>query len=599
MHRRPVTSQPDDASGGGLGLPPTLKGESRERKDFDPSGLPRSMPELVPGALDDGRPGALRDGGFSPAAVPSAPGPHRLPYVLLALALVLSIGPGAIWFLLHDDEAARKNVEISQMNASAGGIFKPIGSAAGRGAGSADDMGLEDDLDPEALSNLTNYDTSAHGDTAAPAGGNGASAGDADAPAAAPGTAPSPDAGSADASPAPEPGASSPETGTAHTASDPQPDTAGAARGPEPRADAPAPEATQAPSPAQPPSADTAAGGAVHETSPVSALASGVPVSAPLLLAADWIETTVPPRALEPGETPGRMPRYADLPAPLRPQSLPPAPVADLVEQTDQGALPVIGPGGKTPWQTYARPFENPKDLPRVAIILTGLGINAEATKAAIYRTPSEITLAFSPYGSSTEDWMKRARAAGHETLIELSVDAASANGERVDPGPLALRAAAPAEQNVARLRSQMVVGAGYAGVLPAYAGAFTDSPAALRPVLAELKERGLLYIQRGSVEAVNANSDVTPALNQVMSVLDDPSYQKAIAARLRALEEEALINGYAIGVLRATPLTLACLFDWYDRLNARGVLLAPVSSTVSGPAVPLPVPEPSEGEQK
>ncbi|WP_051013866.1 divergent polysaccharide deacetylase family protein [Pararhodospirillum photometricum] len=234
------------------------------------------------------------------------------------------------------------------------------------------------------------------------------------------------------------------------------------------------------------------------------------------------------------------------------------------------------------PWRTYARPFTGNASAPRIALIVTGLGMRTSATQAAIAQMPPDVTLAFSPYASNLPMWMGRARQMGHETLLEVPTE--PVGFPTMDPGALGLITAVSELENRKRLESALASAGGYVGVLATHAGRYTDTPTALRPLLESLKARGLLYVHRGAPRAVNANADVAPPVNIATTVLDNPAFQRAIDERLAGLEDTARAQGFAIGTLSASPLALYRATRWLAGLDARGFALAPVSALVLTP---------------
>ncbi|MCF8478797.1 MAG: divergent polysaccharide deacetylase family protein [Rhodospirillum sp.] len=288
-----------------------------------------------------------------------------------------------------------------------------------------------------------------------------------------------------------------------------------------------------------------------------------------------------PPFPVEEGFRPGRIPRYSDLPAPGSQGGTPlsDAPLTDLMRASDSGLLPVIAEDGRMPWRTYARPFTGDPTLPRVAIIIDGLGLRDDATQAAIAQTPPDVTLSFSPYAENLAIWMGRAREAGHETLLDLPVE--PLGFPSMDPGPLALLSIIAELENRKRLDAVLGRAGGYVGLIATAAGRFTETPASMRPLLQSLKTRGLLYVQRGDVVGVNANNDLAPPVNRVTVDLDQDPFQRAIDARLTYLEEEARTQGFAIGATGATPVALYRLTRWLETLGTKGLALAPVSAVM------------------
>ena len=75
------------------------------------------------------------------------------------------------------------------------------------------------------------------------------------------------------------------------------------------------------------------------------------------------------------------------MPAPLPPvrpdPPLPPAPDPGLVQESPLGPLPRVGADGRVPWKVYAKPFDPGDKRPRVAIVVSGLGLSAAATESA------------------------------------------------------------------------------------------------------------------------------------------------------------------------------------------------------------------------
>ena len=59
---------------------------------------------------------------------------------------------------------------------------------------------------------------------------------------------------------------------------------------------------------------------------------------------------------------------------------------------------PAIGRDGRQPWQVYGRPFDLADKRPRVAIVVTNMGLSAASTEQAINALPGPVTLAFAPF---------------------------------------------------------------------------------------------------------------------------------------------------------------------------------------------------------
>src|SRR5690242_15302334 len=106
-----------------------------------------------------------------------------------------------------------------------------------------------------------------------------------------------------------------------------------------------------------------------------------------------------------------------------------------LTEQTPDGAVPIIAADGRRPMDLYARRFDSTDPRPRIAIVVSGLGIGEAITQSAIDKLPPGITLSFTPYGpQGLQSSVSAARAAGHEVLLELPMEPFDFPSN--DPGP-------------------------------------------------------------------------------------------------------------------------------------------------------------------
>lgn len=258
------------------------------------------------------------------------------------------------------------------------------------------------------------------------------------------------------------------------------------------------------------------------------------------------------------------------------------APDPALVETSQLGPLPVIGPRGREPWKVYARPFDPAETRPRVALVISDLGFNTKATEQAI-ALPGAVTLAFNPYAPRLAEWVEKARAAGHEVLLEIPMEPVSY--PRDDPGPHTLRTDLDADTNIQRLHWALSRATGYVGVINHMGSQFTRSPKALRPVMQELKRRGLLFLDSRSGPNSLA-ADIATEVGVPRSInnrfLDEIAARDAINRRLTQIEGIAAKGGTAVGVGHTFPVTLDRVAEWIKTLDDKGLVLAPVSATVN-----------------
>lgn len=256
----------------------------------------------------------------------------------------------------------------------------------------------------------------------------------------------------------------------------------------------------------------------------------------------------------------------------------PTAPLPGLSEEGPGGPLPVISADGRRPDEAYARPHER-RTGPVVALIVGGLGMSERLTLEAIDTLPPEVTLSFAPYARDLQGWVDRARAAGHEVLIELPMEPFDYPNN--DPGPHTLLADASDAENNRRLAWLLSRSAGYAGVINYQGARLGAAPAPLSRILARLEARGLTVFHDGAgrrpvLEAAGREAGARLVLAD--RVIDGDPSPDAVQARLLELEALALQNGSALGSGFAYPVTVEAAAAWAEGLSRRGYVLAPAS---------------------
>ncbi len=266
--------------------------------------------------------------------------------------------------------------------------------------------------------------------------------------------------------------------------------------------------------------------------------------------------------------------------APAAAAPLAKAPIAGFYERTPAGDLPKVSADGRTPAEAYARPFTSVAGAPKVSLIVGGLGLNQKHTLSAINELPPEVTLSFVPYAIDLQTWINRARAAGHEVLLELPMEAY--DYPNVDGGPQTLLTSVKPEENLRRLSLLMGKASGYFGVTNYQGAKFATDSRAASPVLKALKDRGLVFLHDGAA-ARSALPETAKAAGLQFStadrIVDAELSADAIDRELLQLEALAIQNGKAVGVGYAYPVTIEQFRLWTEGLKAKGYQLAPASS--------------------
>lgn len=257
-------------------------------------------------------------------------------------------------------------------------------------------------------------------------------------------------------------------------------------------------------------------------------------------------------------------------------------PDTELTENTAKGILPKIGRDGRKVWQIYGRPFNQNDPRPRVAIVITDLGLSNVVTDSVLQKLPANVTLAFDVQSPVVGAWLGRARQNGHEILLSIPME--PFDYSRSDPGPNTMLTNLPDEDNVQRLYSALRKGTGYVGVTTSSGSRFIADMGKMKPVLEVLKQRGLMVFDT-RIAPHSVIRDVSGQL-QVPSAsstrqIDSSLSPEAIDEALEQLEQTARLSGRAIGVASPLPVTLDRIELWIKRLPAQGIALAPISAMV------------------
>ena len=304
------------------------------------------------------------------------------------------------------------------------------------------------------------------------------------------------------------------------------------------------------------------------EVDTVDAAATDEPATEPAVEATESLVAEIPPS--EEASTPQRAVRMQPIPHP------------DLVEKGRYGLMPVISADGAESWQIYARPFDDSDPRPQVALVIGDLGLNRAQTHQAL-QLPGSVTLAFSPYADGLQKWVRQARAAGHEVLLEMPME--PPNYPADDPGPRALLTSLGPTQNLDRLDWLLSRFQGYVGVIENMGGRFSTSPLHIEPVLTVLKRRGLMYIsRRRNLDSLSREIAADIDLLSVgvdIEIDTDPSTRE-IDQRLSAAENRARRTGAAIAGARPYPATFDAVRAWMEQLESRDAVLAPLTAVIA-----------------
>ncbi len=281
-----------------------------------------------------------------------------------------------------------------------------------------------------------------------------------------------------------------------------------------------------------------------------------------------------PPR--EPQREPPREP--ASVP-PSLPTIIPPSPAPNFAPGVPPREPPRVAETPVPPWQRYAATAPAADGRSWVAIVIDDLGLDRRRSARTV-ALPGPLTLAWLPYAPDVTRQAAAARTHGHEILLHAPMQPQG----KENPGPNALTVDLSSEEIRKRVANGMALLPEAVGLNNHMGSRFTRDAAAMAPVVAELKERGQLFLDsRTALNSIAGDvakaAGVPTALRDVF--LDNEPIPVAVAERLAETEAIARKRGHAIAIGHPHDVTLEALEPWLRSLSARGLVLAPVSAIV------------------
>lgn len=261
-----------------------------------------------------------------------------------------------------------------------------------------------------------------------------------------------------------------------------------------------------------------------------------------------------------------------------RPAAKPAAPPTSTTQVAAIAPPPVASAGGSATWLKNAIAFSVPRGRPMIAVVLDDVGVARSHAELAI-DMPAVITLSFMTYADGVADMAERARAKGHELMLHVPMEPLDGD---VDAGPHALTVDLPAGELLKRLGWGLDRFPGYVGINNHMGSRFTQDERGMRVVLAELKRRGLLFLDSRTIgttigDKLAARMGVAHVMRDVF--LDDEMDQAAVMKQLAYAERVAASKGHAIAIGHPHPATIAALRAWMPKAEARGFVLVPLSA--------------------
>jgi len=212
---------------------------------------------------------------------------------------------------------------------------------------------------------------------------------------------------------------------------------------------------------------------------------------------------------------------------------------------------------------------------PKIAIIVTNLGLNRRATELAL-TLPKECALGFLPYTKSLKPLLNKAQGNGHEIYLYLPLQTSSSYD---NPGRYALMNNLDQEENSFRLNVILNSQTKYDGIYSSYKEVFTDNANAAEMLFDYLGDKNLIFILgKGKSHLIKKYGKSHHNIIPTNIILDEEADTEAISAQLNKLIKVAEEEGTALGYAQGFTLTIEIIRKWAPSLRHKGIELVPVS---------------------
>jgi polysaccharide deacetylase 2 family uncharacterized protein YibQ len=154
-----------------------------------------------------------------------------------------------------------------------------------------------------------------------------------------------------------------------------------------------------------------------------------------------------------------------------------------------------------------------------------------------------------------------------------------------IDPGPGALRVAMSAAEVRAQVSANLDGWTGFVGASNHMGSRFCQDRPLMDVVMAELKTRGLLWLDSRTTAATQAPAAAAAAGVPWISrdvFLDNVDTVAGVRSQLNELEAVCHDNGSAVAIGHPLESTIQALGAWLSTLERRRLTLAPISAVIA-----------------
>ena len=256
----------------------------------------------------------------------------------------------------------------------------------------------------------------------------------------------------------------------------------------------------------------------------------------------------------------------------------PKAPLKALMTEGEHGIVPSRASDGRTPFEVYRRRPSHSGNGRKVAVLVSGLGIDRELTELAIETLPPDVSFSFAPYSRGVADLMAKAMADGHEVAIELPMEGRGVSADAL--GPAALTTGRSHQANQTRLDWLLARAPAYAMATNYFGQTYAEDEDAMALVMAALQAHGLAYIDDTGLGRKAAQDFGVPYARVDVLVTPSSGFTSDNLTRLGGLAA----GRPALAKVYASPEAVNAVANWTKGITEAGLDLVPVSAIAVDP---------------
>ncbi|CCG41002.1 divergent polysaccharide deacetylase family protein [Magnetospirillum molischianum] len=242
--------------------------------------------------------------------------------------------------------------------------------------------------------------------------------------------------------------------------------------------------------------------------------------------------------------------------------------------------LTQLPPAGEAIWKRHAVPSPRIAGRPMIAVIIDDLGVDRRRAER-VTTLPGPLTLSFMTYAEDLTRLTTEARRHGHELMVHVPMQP---RGAHLDSGREVLEVGQTPGEIRRRLDWGLSRFDGFIGINNHMGSRFTADPGSMRVVMAELRRRGLVF-----VDSVTTEHSAGPEVAREFGVpftsrhvfLDNDQGVAHVRAQLAKAESYARRHGFAVAIGHPHDGTIEALAGWIPGLEAKGMVLVPISTVI------------------